>query len=109
MIGQPEKKGPRMATAKALCSAEIDAIREMFSEISSVDSIFVNQHQDTFLVTIVLPEKDYETEDRVYGVELELMDKFPNSLFDFNVIALSGRKLTDVVTPSGQLVFYRAA
>ena len=98
-----------MATAALLCSAEIDVIREMFSGISSVDSIFVNQHQDTFLVTIVLPEKDYEIEDSIYDLELRLMDKFPDSLFDFNVITLSGRKLTDIVTPSGQVVFYRAA
>jgi hypothetical protein len=98
-----------MATAHAVCSAEIDAIRELFSEIPSVASIFVNQHYDTFFVTIVLPEKDYETEDRIFDLELQLMDTFPNSLFDLNVIALSGRKLTDVVTPSGQVVFYRAA
>ena len=94
--------------APVACGVEVDTIRNMFSELQEIESIFLLNRENAFLVTIITPSKDYGVENRIYDLQLALMDKFAGCLFDFNIVARSGRKATDIVTPSGQLIFHHA-
>jgi hypothetical protein len=103
-----QTSGDRMATA-ASQGVETETIRAMLSEIQEVESAFLLRRANKFFLTITVPAKDYEVEDRICDVQLRLMDQFTNYSFDFNIVPLNGRKATDVVTPSGELILDRAA
>jgi len=98
-----------MASTAASQGVETETIRAMLSEIQEVESAFLLRRASKFLITITVPTKDYDVEDRICDVQLRLMDRFTSCSFDFNVVPLNERKTTDVVTPSGQLILGRAA
>lgn len=89
-------------------AVEPDTIVSLFSKVHEVESIFLGDRNHAFLITIVIPAKDYSVENHIYDLQLELMDRFVGCLFDFAIVIRSGRKVTDIVTPSGQLIFHRA-
>ena len=107
-MGQPSQ-GEIMASTTASQALEADAIRAALAEIQEIQSAYLVTRSNKFSVTIVVPTKDYNVEDRICDVQLRLMDQFPNYFFDFNIVPLNGRKATDVVTPSGQVILNRAA
>ncbi len=98
-----------MASTAAFQEVETDTIRTMLSEIREVEAAFLLRRASKFLITITVPVKDYDVEDRICNVQLQLMERFTNCSFDFNIVPLNGRKATEVVTPSGQLILGRAA
>jgi hypothetical protein len=101
--------GDTMASTATSLGAEIEAIRSTFSEVPEIESVFLVNRQNTFLITIIVPTKDYDLEDRISELQLRLMDRFADCLFDFNIVARNGRKATDIITPSGQLILHWAA
>ncbi|HEV2989464.1 MAG TPA: hypothetical protein VG759_13570 [Candidatus Angelobacter sp.] len=98
-----------MASTATSQEVETATIRAMLSEIQEIESAFLLRRANKFSITITVPAKDYDVEDRICDVQLRLMDRFTNYSFDFNIVPLNGRKATDVVTPSGQLILNRAA
>ena len=98
-----------MASTVASQALEIDAIRVALAEIQEIQSAYLVTRSNKFSVTMVVPTKDYDVENRICDVQLRLMDQFPNYFFDFNIVPLNGRKAADVVTPSGQIILDRAA
>ena len=88
---------------------EIQAIRATLADIQEIESAFLLIRENTFFITVIVPTKDYNVEDRIYDLQLRLMDQFANYLFDFNIIPRNGRKATDIVTPGGQVILHRAA
>ena len=104
-----QTSGDKMASTAASQGVETETIRAMLSEIQEVESAFLLRRANKLLITITVPAKDYDVEDRICDVQLRLMDRFTSCSFDFNVVPLNGRKATDVVTPSGQLILGRAA
>ena len=98
-----------MDSTAASQGVETETIRAMLSEIQEVESAFLLRRANKLFITITVPAKDYDVEDRICDVQLRLMDRFTGYSFDFNVVPLNGRKATDVVTPSGQLILGRAA
>lgn len=93
--------------APAAYGVETEAICGIFSTVPEIESIFLLNRGNTCLITIIVPSKDYNVENRIYELQLELMDKFENCLFDFDIIARAGRKATDIITPIGDLIFDR--
>lgn len=100
-------RGSFIAT-HAVSGIEPDAIVNLFSKVQEIESVFLDDRNHAFLATIIVPVKDYSVENRIYDLQLELMDRFAGCLFDFDIVVRSGRKITDIVTPSGQLIFHRA-
>ena len=104
----PREKSKRMATA-ARCKDEVVCIKEMLSVLRGVECVYLHKENNRFSVVVVVAEKDYELERRIFEIKLEVTDWFQESLFDFRVFVRRGRSLSEVVTPIGELVFQKTA
>ncbi|HEY6348897.1 MAG TPA: hypothetical protein VI636_05745 [Candidatus Angelobacter sp.] len=98
-----------MGSTAASSGLEVDAIRTALAQIQEIESAYLLARSNKLAVTIIVPTKNYDVEDRICDVQLRLMDQFTNYFFDFTIVPLNGRKAADVVTPSGQLILDRAA
>ena len=88
-------------------SVEPEALRAL-SQVQEVDNIFVEQEGHVCSVTIVIPRRDATVLEKIFALELEVMDRAPDLEFDFTVISRDGRPLSELVTPAGGLMFSKA-
>jgi len=86
---------------------------EIFSriELSLVPEIervfFENEGDKEFRIISVVNERDAAIREKVYAREEEIMKAFPGLTFDFHVMARMNRKIEDIVTKVGKVIFER--
>ncbi len=80
-------------------------LHERFSVIAGVDDIYVRRDSDFCRVWTVIPDMNRDLEDQIYAAELEIMDRFPNTRFDFTVIFSQGKDLASI-QPSGAFLIH---
>jgi hypothetical protein len=78
------------------------------SRVPEVEKIFAEQEGQLCSVMIVIPRHDDAVLEKIFAVELEVMDSSPDLDFDFTVISRDERPLGELVTPSGELMFSKA-
>jgi hypothetical protein len=94
---------------QAECCAETDFIGEQFARLAEVQSVHILFRDDTCFITVAVPTKDYDLENRIYDLQDAIAREIRGLLLDINIVVLAGRKLKDVVTPTGHLILDRAA
>jgi len=75
-----------------------NAIAEDFASIPQVRNVLIESAQDSLLVWIIADDPNRCVRDRIFQIELDLMDAFPEKSFDFNVIPSLGREIGEIVT-----------
>jgi hypothetical protein len=86
---------------------EAQMIRDVLLSVEGVERIFVEHAQNSYSVMIVLPDKNRDVEHEVFAREQEIVNTFPESSFDFDMIFRGGRNLQEIVTPRGRELFAR--
>jgi hypothetical protein len=91
------------ASVRVLTITVNDFIKDLFSRLSEVSYICIEQDGDVFDVTIALSNHDDDAMDRVLGFQQQVMDEFSYMSFDFNVIFQERRAISDLIYPSEPL------
>src|SRR5229473_3216120 len=84
---------------------------EVFSRIElslvrEIERVFFEHEGDKeFRIISVVNKRDVAIREKVYASEEEIMKAFPGLNFDFHVVARMDRKVEDVLTKAGKLVF----
>jgi hypothetical protein len=82
-------------------------IRDALGSVSKVECVFVKQTGSLVSILFVLSDKERELRNRLFNLETEIIDAFPETSFEFEIVFLHGRKLRDVASPIGQEVLLR--
>ena len=72
-------------------------IASAFHDIAAVDRVYIRDAGEILRVFTVVDEESDAIFDAVYERERELIREFPDHRFDFNIIARSGRNVSDVL------------
>lgn len=78
------------------------------TQVPEVEKIFAEQAGQVCSVMIVIPRHDEAVLEKIFAVELDVVDNSPDLDFDFTVISQDGRPLGELVTPTGELMFSKA-
>ncbi|HID28698.1 MAG TPA: hypothetical protein EYP19_01690 [Desulfobacterales bacterium] len=79
---------------------------DLLSQIPTVEAILTTQEGRVFCFWSVVNWLDDAIEDEIYQREGELMDRFPEDLFDFHLIERRDRNLEEIISPSSFAVYY---
>lgn len=94
-------------TRKPIFSVETGAQIEL-SLVKEIEAIFIDRESDgEFRIISVVNKRDAAIREKVYVREEEIMQAYPGVRFDFHVLARMDRKLEDIITKAGKLVFER--
>jgi len=78
------------------------------SLVPEVERVFFEREGSCeFRIISVVNKRDADIREKVYAREEEIMRAFPGLNFDFHVAARMDRKVEDVLTKAGKLVFER--
>ncbi len=78
------------------------------SLVPEIERVFFEHEGDKeFRIISVVNKRDVAIREKVYASEEEIMKAFPGLSFDFHVMARMDRKIEDVITKAGKLVFDR--
>jgi hypothetical protein len=87
---------------------EINLADDQLRKIGEVERVYVQGREGSALsFLIVVPDKNMSVQERVFEVESEIIDAFPHSEIDFDVIFRCGRPLENIISPKGSLLFSR--
>jgi hypothetical protein len=82
--------------------------RMELSLIPEVERIYFDREADNeFRIISVVNKRDAGIRDKVYAREEEIMNAYPGLNFDFHVMARMDRKIEDVITKAGKVIFER--
>jgi hypothetical protein len=96
-----------LSVGKSIFSVEAFTRMEL-SLVPEVERVLFEHDGDCeFRITSIVNKRSAEIRERVYAGEEEIMKAFPGLNFDFHVIARMDRKIDDVITKAGKLVFER--
>ncbi len=70
----------------------------------AVKSAFVSREQDEYRVVIVVENRDLELNRKIFEHQRAIMQYYRQFRFDFYILPLMNRKLTDVMSPQGTQV-----
>ncbi|PYT82879.1 MAG: hypothetical protein DMG40_04430 [Acidobacteria bacterium] len=78
------------------------------SLVPEIEAVIVERNADgEFRVISVVNERDAAIRDKVYAREEEIMAIYPGVRFDFHVLARMNRRLDDLISKVGKIVFER--
>jgi hypothetical protein len=77
-----------------------------FGSISQVRYVLTERVDGPLLVWVAIDNSEPAVRRRIYQKELELIDRFPDIDFDFNLIPVLGRRAEELAT-GARLVFAR--
>jgi hypothetical protein len=78
------------------------------SLVPEVERVFFEREGDgEFRIISVVNKRDAVIREKVYAREEAIMQAYPGLNFDFHVVARMDRKVEDVLTKAGKLVFER--
>jgi hypothetical protein len=98
-----------MVTSPSATDIDLGVIEQSLKSIPQIQELYINHDSETVSVLVVVPEKDFRIEQTIYDKQLEIIDACPGVKFSLRVLSLRGRKLSDVITPTGKPVFQRTA
>ncbi|MBC8449855.1 MAG: hypothetical protein H8D78_19145 [Chloroflexi bacterium] len=78
--------------------AEVLAFRQMLSRIPAAEAILAKRLPTGYRIWTVTDTPDEEIMNAIYWREWELMERFPETDFDFHLLRLCGQPLTTLVT-----------
>jgi hypothetical protein len=78
--------------------AEVYAFRDMLADVTEVEAVLANWDRGGYDIWTVTDEPSEETRERIYRREWELMERYLDTAFDFNILARAGEELESVVT-----------
>lgn len=87
--------------------SQTQMIRDSLFSVKGVDRIFMEAMHNCYSVLIVLPDKNRDVEYQVFAKEQDIINTFPESNFEFDIVFLGGRQLQDIVSPPGRELFAR--
>jgi hypothetical protein len=97
----------RTAPSTRSLPKELRVLENYFGAIPAIEKVIADFRPGHVSVTIVLPNPDSKVEKQVFQRELELIESLPDSIFDFEVIFSCGRDLSDIISPTGTVLFAR--
>jgi hypothetical protein len=83
------------------------ALAKDFASIPQVVCVLVQQDGNTVTVWLGLDDTSQEVRHRVYDKELAVIDAFPASEFDFNLIPTLGRPVESLISEPVTVAFSR--
>lgn len=78
---------------------------DLLRDVQEVEHIVVSESENIFFVYTIVNKVSREVAHQIYDRELQLVDQFPMTHFDFNLIRRRGRPLEDLFTRSETDVF----
>jgi hypothetical protein len=97
-----------MATAGALAVSPVTAIRDALYAIPEIEQAFVYiDFEQSIAVLTVMADKDYDTQNRIFEAEQEIIEHLPGIKVTFKLVVRCGRPLGELVSPKGNLLFSR--
>ena len=98
----------RSDLATAVSISPMNVIRDAFSPLTEIEQVFVFKEGDARLsVLIVVNEKDYDAQKRIFEREADIIDALAGIQISFDVIIRDNRPLRQIITPRGNLLFAR--
>jgi hypothetical protein len=82
------------------------ALGKDFGSISQVRYVLIERVDGPLLVWIAIDDPEPSVRRKIYQTELELIDRFPDIDFDFNLIPAMGRRAEELAT-GARVVFSR--
>ncbi len=71
---------------------------DLVSALPEVEAVLANYEHGVMQTWTVVNELPDITESRIYALEGELMDRFPDAGLDFHIIERRGRPLNEIVS-----------
>jgi hypothetical protein len=95
----------------ALPATDVDlsVIEKSLKSIPQIQEFYITHDHDSISVLVVVAQKDFCVEQSIYNKQLEIIDACPGMKFNLRVLSLRGRKLSEVITPTGKSVFQKPA
>ncbi len=112
LIGDSQRFEVKTARSSAFTSSPIFSVetgaRIELSLVPEVERVFFEREGDgEFRIITVVNKRDAAIREKVYAREEAIMQAYPGLNFDFHVVARMDRKVEDVLTKAGKLVFER--
>lgn len=70
-----------------------------------VEHVYWFSEDDVLKVWIVIPELDFDLQDKIYDAQMFFMEKLPEYQCDFSVIYRLDRPLADIQPQGARMVF----
>ena len=86
---------------------EIHAVRNGLASVPQVEQVFISREPGGYGVLVVLPDTNAEAQRAVFDREAEIIDAFPATKFDFNLVFRCDRPLNEILKPKGMQLFAR--
>lgn len=100
----PRQSAPN---SKPIFSVETFARMEL-SLVPEIECVFFeHEGKNEFRIITVVNKRDVAIREKVYAREEAIMQEYPGINFDFHVLARMDRKIEDVITKVGKLIFER--
>jgi len=97
-----------MAANPVVFPDDLDSIcMQSLASIPEIQYLYVKEELNSASVLVVVQDKSFGIERAIYDMQPEIIDARPGIKFNLRVISLRGRKLSDVMTPRGQLLLKR--
>lgn len=83
-------------------------IRDFLHEVPELEQVFVDTAQDRYIhVLMVMKDKDYPAQERIFEREAKITDNLPGFHVDFKLVIRGTQPLRELLAPSGKLLFAR--
>jgi len=75
-----------------------EAFAKWAKELSGVEEIILVKPKQLYEIWVITDRFDKATRYKIYDLELEMCEQFPDATFDFHLLDRRGRKLEDLIT-----------
>jgi hypothetical protein len=113
-ITSPEEEFPDLASSTAADPPQIDITKRLnefialeLSAVEEVEYVFTAFRNNVFYVWVLLDRFEAQVRNRIYEIEMEVIDEFPMFEFDFYLIAGGGNDSRELISGSIELVYCR--
>lgn len=96
-----------MATVVANPTNEMQFMRDALLSIPEIEQVYVRPGRGRVDLLVVLPDANPEVQRALSRAELQIIESYPGTEFEFDAVFRCGRPLRDIATPSGTLLFTR--
>lgn len=78
----------------------------LLHQLPSVKAIVCEVTSDVKYLTTILDNRNLETREKIYDIEIQMFDLYPNKQFEFSVCHFDSQKDIDIFIKNKKILFY---
>lgn len=113
-ITSAEEEFPDLASSTAADPPQVDITKRLnefialeLSAVEEVEYVFTAFRNNVFYIWVLLDRFEAQVRNKIYEIEMEVIDEFPMFEFDFYLIASGGNDARELISGSIESVYCR--